>query len=330
MSGKALKVGLPLAGLALGGFLIWGLGPGEVWAELKGGWWPGFVLVVGTYVVQQALGSFAFWLLGTRRSGPGWKNTPFWRLTRVRYLGEVLNYSMPTGGLGGEPFKHLVLSRAEGSHASFQAVASAKFLHVAGVGPFAAVVFFAAWSAGTGGAVWGPYLITLALVSIAITAGVWALLMLRFVGNVLMGGFYRIRHRVPWWLRRGRKLLHGDRTVSAHIRRAVPRALVAYACYIAMWWMAALEWAAIALVLGAGDNVGLIGGGVFECATILVNASVPVPAGVGTQEAGRTVVAGALGMALSTGVAMSLVRRAREMLMVGFAMVLGLLRWGGK
>jgi len=272
---------------------------------------------VGAYALQQGLGTFALWLLGTRPREAGWKYTGITSLARTRYIGEVLNYAMPTGGIGGEPYKLIALSRSEGNNASFMALAAAKFLHVAAVGPFAFSVFCGAALRGLGGEAWRSSFIILAVLMAVMTVFLWLIVLWSRVGRELLGGYYRLRHRVPRKLRGLRRFLHIDVAASKEIKRAPGRTVLAYGCYIGMWASAALEWVAISHVIGTGgQGLGLIGAGLFECATIIVAAAVPVPAGMGTQETGKAAIAVLLGLPPQAGLAMSLVRRGREILMV--------------
>ncbi len=289
----------------------------EVWNELRGGWWPAFIGVVGAYALQQGLGSFALWLLGTEKNKAGWKETGAASLARTRYVGEVLNYAMPTGGIGGEPYKLITLARGEGTNPAFKALAAAKFLHVAAVGPFAFIIFIIAAIEGIGGPPWQITFLTMCVLMAAMTVFLWVILLWSKVGRLLLGGYYRVRRGVPRKLRGLRHFLHIDVAASKEIKGAPMRALIAYACYIGMWFAAALEWVAISHVVSIyGHNIGIIRGGLFECATILVAAVVPVPAGMGTQETGKAAVAVLLGLPPHTGLAMSLIRRAREVLMI--------------
>lgn len=286
--------------------------------------------MVGAYVLQQGLGSFALWLLGTRRAAPGWRGTTLARLTRTRYIGEVLNYAMPTGGIGGEPYKLITLSRAEGKNSAFMALAAAKFLHVAAVGPFAASIFISAALQGIGGPTWRLTFIILAVLMIAMTVFLWLIVLWSQIGRQLLGGYYRVRRRVPRKLRGLRLFLHIDVAASKELKRAPRRALIAYACYIGMWFAASLEWVAISHVIGTGGIAfGLTGAGLFECATIIVAAVIPVPAGMGTQETGKAAIAVLLGLSPQVGLAMSFIRRGREFLMILTGMGLALLEKKG-
>ncbi|MFQ5353580.1 MAG: lysylphosphatidylglycerol synthase transmembrane domain-containing protein [Thermodesulfobacteriota bacterium] len=315
--GRGLKTLLIAAGLLLALYLIWSLGPGEVWGALSGGWWPAFTGVVAAYVLQQGLGTLALWVLGTHRDGPGWKFTGLASLTRVRYVGEVLNYAMPTGGIGGEPYKLIILGRREGTNPAFKALAAAKFLHVAAVGPFAFFIFCSAIMLGLGGPSWRTTFITMAVLMAAMTFFLWTIVLWSRVGRELLGGYYRVRRRVPRQLRGLRYFLHIDVAASKEIKGAPGRTFIACLCYTGMWFAAALEWMAISHVIGAGgQTLGLTGAGLFECATIIVAALIPVPAGMGTQETGKAAVAMLLGLPPHSGVAMSLIRRGRELLMI--------------
>lgn len=320
---------LALAGAVVAAVIIWRLGPADIFARLASGYWPAFALVVAAYALQQVMGTLALWLLGTNQTGPGWRATGILRLARVRYIGEVINYSMPTGGLGGEPYKYLALKGAEGRNTSLQSLMAAKFLHVTGVGPFAAGAFLLAARAGVGGEAWKGSFEAMAVISLIVTLAAWALVLWRGVGRALVGLFWRIRRKVPRRLRGVRRLVNVDRAASARIRRSPGRALVVYVLYIAMWWAAAAEWLAISMVVGV-EGFGMTGGGVFECAQIIVAGAVPVPAGVGTQEAGKTAAAVLMGLDPATGVAMSLVRRGREALMVAVAGALGVIIGRGR
>jgi hypothetical protein len=323
-----LKLFLGLAGLGLSAWLIWQLGPEKVWAQISGGSWSAFGWVIGAYMLQQALGTLALWLLGTREGRAGWRATSFWRLAGVRYVGEVLNYAMPTGAVGGEPYKYLVFGRSEGRHSTFKALAAAKFLHVTGAGLFAAVVFFGAAVHGIGGKPWLVSLFSFGVLSLFVTAMLWGIVLCHCVGHALPGGYYRVRRWVPRWLHEFRWLLHSDCAAALQIKSAWGRAMAAYACYVGMWWAAALEWLAIAKVLGIGwQELGVMGAGIFECVSIIVGAVILVPAGMGAQEAGKLGIAQVVGLAPQMGLAMSLVRRAREILMVLAGIILGLVEW---
>jgi len=312
--------------LVLAIYLIWSLGPVEVWAELSGGWWPGFIFVLGAYLLQQVLGTFALWSLGTRRGAPGWRNTTVRGLARTRYIGEVLNYAMPTGGIGGEPYKLILLGRSEGNNAAFMALAAAKFLHVAAVGPFAASIFLSAALHGIGGPSWRATFFIMSGLMAAMTVFLWLIVLWSQIGRQLLGGYYRVRFRVPRKLRGLRHFLHIDVAASKEIKGAPGRAMTAYACYIGMWFTAALEWVAISHVIGMGGlGLGITGAGLFECATIIVAAVIPVPAGMGTQETGKAAVAVLMGLSPQTGLAMSFIRRGREALMILSGVILALI-----
>jgi hypothetical protein len=308
---------LGAAGVALAAWLVWRLGPGRVWGQLIHGYWPAFAGVLLTHAVQQSFGTIALWLLGTEGGGPAWRHTPFARLTRVRYVGEVLNYALPTGAVGGEPYKYLMLRPAEGNRAAFHALAAAKFLHLAAIGPFGALVFFSSALLGIGGESWHTPFFLLGIASLVFAAGFWVLMLWKGLGRMLLGGYYRIRRRVPRPLRKLRRFFHSDRAAATHIQEAWGRTSAAYGLYIGMWAAAAAEWIMVAMVLGIDwHRVGLTGAGLIECASLIVGAVIPVPAGVGTQEAGKVFIAGVLGLSPQTGLAMSLIRRGREILMV--------------
>lgn len=92
-------------GILLLGFLIWRIGPAELWRELgQVGW--GFI----PFILLEGVADL-FHTLGWQRclSGPH-RSLSFFRVFGIRLAGTSINYLTPTAGLGGEVTKGALLS----------------------------------------------------------------------------------------------------------------------------------------------------------------------------------------------------------------------------
>ncbi|MGZ8386351.1 MAG: flippase-like domain-containing protein, partial [Nitrospira sp.] len=94
-------------GLIVLGFLVWQIGPGNIYdAALRLGPLPLVIILIPSllmYVIEAygwklVLGAFA-------------QVIPFWRLLTIRTAGEVVNMTTPTAYMGGEPLKAYLLKQ---------------------------------------------------------------------------------------------------------------------------------------------------------------------------------------------------------------------------
>ncbi len=92
-------------GVLLLAFLIWQIGPGQLWRELTLLGWGlvPFILLEGVSDIFRTHG-WRYCLSGPHRS------LPFWYLFRIRMAGISINYLTPTVGLGGDVTKGALLS----------------------------------------------------------------------------------------------------------------------------------------------------------------------------------------------------------------------------
>src|SRR5216110_2086976 len=103
---KKLQVLLLLLGVGFLGFLLWRIGPGELWHELRLLGW-GLVPVLLSEGVAEMIHTrgWHYCLSGPLRSLP-------WRtLFRIRMAGYAINYLTPTAALGGEVTKGVLLAQ---------------------------------------------------------------------------------------------------------------------------------------------------------------------------------------------------------------------------
>ncbi len=296
-------------------------------AEVRGylsrvGW--GIVLMIAAYKLAFALDSWA-WLM-TFRSLPG-RVLWVWRLWMVRMVGEAVNNATPLAGMGGEPVKAAILNRrwGIGYGEGLASIVLARTTFVIGLVPFLAVgiallLFEPAipaplkWASAAGLA--------------ALSAGIFA-----FFGIQRL----RLTSRSGGWFaafvrRRGLEgaiekiAVFEDRLVEfyAHARLRFSATVI---LSFFNWALGALEvWIAFRL-LGAPVSFGEAW--IIEAVVQLVRVGVFfVPLSLGTQEGAFVLVVGALTGNPELGVAAAVLRRFREIVVIGAGLLMGPLVFG--
>ena len=82
----------------------------ELWQHLcKAGYW--LVPIIGIWIFVYALNAFAWRYVIQGNMGNEKLPTSFWRIYKLTITGYALNYATPVGGLGGEPYRIMELSK---------------------------------------------------------------------------------------------------------------------------------------------------------------------------------------------------------------------------
>jgi uncharacterized protein (TIRG00374 family) len=245
-----------------------------------------------------------------------------YRLWRVRMAGEALNLVVPAGTLGGEPVKAILLKTKEGVPYD-QGVASLVLAKT--VNLLSLLVF-----AGLGVAAMALDPDLPAAYELAAGLGLAAL-----VAGVI--GFFAVQRwavasRLAVSLagrRWGRKLASAARAIAAlddHYHRfyvtSPGRFAAAFALALANWVLGLVE---LHLIMGfLGDPVSWSQALIMEAAAQLIRAGFFfIPASLGATELGMVALAGALTGNPASGLALALVRRARESLWIAWGLWLG-------
>jgi putative membrane protein len=305
LSWKGFELASFAAGTALLVWLLLRVGPAELARNLAVVGW-GFFLVVALQAVPILL------------------NTESWRLVlppgrriRLRALapmllaGEAVNAVSPVGVVGGELVRVSLLRRRLPTAAAVGAVGLAAITQFAAqvafifVGLPVAVVLLPR----------SGLRVVVALLATAIGAFLAAVLALAWSPDRLagvrralgrFGWFQRLRSRVPLAARDG--LNEG---LAALHERPAAFALSVSASFAA-WQVGVIETLLILRLLG--QPVGLARAVAIEVLAVAIEAVVFfVPARMGTQEGGRVLIFVALGLSPASGLALGLVRRAREL-----------------
>lgn len=300
-------------GAALIGVVAW-VGVGAIGQQIWRAAWV-VPLAVCLHAVQLGLSAQA-WRIVTGPSKPEFKT---WWL--VRWVREAVNSMLPVAQLGGNLVAIRMLAQAgvplaQGSagvvlDVAMEAASLAAFT-MAGIGMLASI--------GVGQA-WLPWLAAGAAGAAALGLGVAGLLLAQRLGamRLVEAGFDRLARVLPGGKVGGLSGLHSEFARLLRHRPALWRGgslhLLAWAIGCGETWLAlaamgqAPSWQAVLVI----ESLGMA----------IRNAGFMVPGALGVQEGGFVLVGGLFGIPADTAIALSMVKRARE-LAVG---VPGLLAW---
>jgi len=322
--GRLLRLLLVGCGLALFMGLVWQANPSLVWQQLRaiGPWAPILLLPsLGIYLVDAFAWRYCF------REAP---SLGYWRLFLVRMAGESLNNSLPSAYLGGEPLKAYLLQREglAGPEGIASVVVGKTALTVAQVGflfvgmtcALAATSSHASLPALVGGSalVATLFLGSMALAYLAQRRGPGRLLRTFSERTGLLTTF--VESRAP-------ALDSLDQTLSDYDVQAPGRFWLATGLFLLAWCGEFLEIALFCHLSGLAPSwLALIALG--SLATVAKAAGLFLPGSLGVQEGGNVLLFLAFGLSEALAMTFSLVRRARELLWIGFGLLaLSYLGW---
>lgn len=290
-------------------------------------------------LVATAVETTAWWL-SFERFG---RRPGFARLLGVRITSDALLLGLPSGTVVSETLQPYLLKRRCGVPLENGIVASVarKFFVVESHGLFLALSTLLAWpllerdSAARVFREGLPWLLLLtSLVLVTSASGVVLATAHGRMANRLHRGLDRVGGRWlgSWLQRNAPRFERTDDSLAAFFRKHRLRLMASVALHGCGWFIRSVEtWLFLWLV---GADVPLVAAMVVETALILVRAAaVPVPAGLGVQDAGYVLCLRALGVpdAATLGAAFVVIKRGKDLfwIVVGFVL-LGLGRRKGE
>jgi putative membrane protein len=298
---RALRIALVLVGVALLVAMIAWNDPAAILASIRRLGW-GLLLVI---VVPATLVMF-FDTLGWRFAFER-DRVPFRTLVGVRLAGEAFNMATPTAALGGEAVKAWLLRGTVPLEESLPSVIVAKTTITIAQGLFLLIGVAIAWTSAMPNSTllrvmqWLLVIEALGLVGFVVgqTAG-------------LLGRVERVLDRLGWHPGRGRGVLGRVDDVLARFYRDRPwRLTLSIAFHLIAWLLGVIETYLILHLLDI--PVSLTTATLIEAFGAAIKfATFLIPASLGALEGGYAATFVALGLAASTGVSFSLVRRIRE------------------
>jgi len=284
----------------------------------------GIVAMIAAYKFAFVMDSWA-WLM-TLRSLP-MRGIWIFRFWMVRMVGEAVNNATPLAGIGGEPVKAAILNRCYGIGYGdgFASIVLARTTFVIGLVPFLLIGFVLLvlepglsppfkWGAGVG--------------LIGLSAG---------IGTFFAIQRLRLTSRTGQWFA-GFFSRPGLRDIFAKVGEFEDRLIDFYRCSpgrfnatiilcFLNWLMGALElWIAFHLL---GAPVSFVEAWIIEALVQLVRVGAFfVPLALGTQEGAFTLAVGALTGNPALGVAVAVLRRFRELVVLSAGLLIGPLVFG--
>ncbi|MBR4534792.1 MAG: flippase-like domain-containing protein [Bacteroidaceae bacterium] len=309
----------------------------ELWDNLcRAGYW--LIPIVGVWLFIYALNALAWQCIIRGNSGAEEKPVSFWRIYRLTITGYALNYATPVGGLGGEPYRIMELSKDIGKqHATSSVIFYAMMHFLAHFWLWFTSIFLYLLLVAIGDL---PLNVTLEIVFIAIALfclaafrvlkqgyrnGV-AVRLVRWVGKIpgLRGWSERFYERHA-------EALHNvdEQIIALHKsdRRAFYTSLLLeYASRI----LQASEILFMLLLFGVDCGGGVSGIILTYAHSILIlsftslfaNIIGFLPMQLGVQEGGFVISIAALGLSAALGIFVSIICRVREILWIFFGIIL--------
>lgn len=310
---KLLKRLILAGGLLTLAGLLWKFDPKLVWAELSSFGWA-FLIVIPFQAFDHAINA-----LGWRFAFPPALSAgiPLWRLVLARVAGDGVNYLTPSANLAGEFVRPTMLGPVAPEEAKITSVVLAKLTQALGQAVFI---------------ISGLLLVVQGKLDILgpqqrlIGAGTAAL-----TGGAVLLAFWVVTHKGPlgdrFW-----KLAAKLGSIRGPLRDYVERHPGRLALSI-VFFALGFAWGALEVLLVChflGLNLDLRTALAIEVLSNVVDSLMfMVPAKIGTQEAGKTLIFAGLGLPPRLGLAFGLIRHIRELAWAGTGFALFALRQRG-
>lgn len=305
LGGRGVELACLAFGVAVLAATAWHIGLGVLAADLRALGW-GLAVVVAIYGLDVACNT-AGWALGFPR---GERPVSAAWLLLARLAGDSVNYLTPTATVGGELLRIRLLGPRAAAGVRWASVSVAK------LGQTVAQAIFVLL--GLGALLprvlpvpAAPVVLAGTLAALAVGVGlVW------LVGRGLWKAVARLglaRWLPAAWAAPGREL-------DAALGRLGPaRVALGLAGFVAGWAVGALEVYVVLAWIGA--PVDWATALAVETGSVLIDGIVFfVPAKLGTQEGGKVVLFGALGLDPARGFTLGVVRRIRELVYAGLGL----------
>ena len=308
----------------------------ELWQHLcHAGYW--LIPIIGIWLVVYALNALA-WRCMIEGNIGGKAPISFWRLYRLTITGYALNYATPVGGLGGEPYRIMELSKnIDPQHATSSVILYAMMHFFAHFWFWFISIFIYLALAAIGDL---PF-----TTAIGIVLGIIVVFCLFFfylfsqgyrkgLVKYVLGVVSRIPGLKKWtlrfWARHSEAIENIDRQIAAlyaQDTRAFYKSLV-YEFFSRV--VQSSEVLFMLLLFGIDNGGGLVGLTLTYLHSILIVAFTTLfanligflPMQLGVQEGGFVLSIAALGLSAALGIFVSIICRVREIIWILIGMLL--------
>ncbi len=309
----------------------------ELWHHLcRAGYW--LVPIIGIWAIIYAINAQA-WMVIIRNHEQNGEHVGFWRIYQLTISGYALNYATPVGGLGGEPYRMMELSKDMDNRRAASSVILYAMMHV-----FAHFwLWFSTIFLYIALAVVGDLPMNTLTVIVLVVIGIFCLIAFYLFSRGYRYGLVKKTIRgigkVPGLKGWSQRMLerHGDalsqvdsRIASLHQqdkRTFYISLLLEYAARIVQ----SLEIMFMLLLFGIDCGGGLTGLTLTFChaililsfTTLLANLIGFLPMQLGVQEGGFAISTAAMGLTAALGLFVSIICRVREIvwIIIGIALM---------
>ncbi len=307
----------------------------ELWEHLRtAGYW--LIPIIGIWLVIYGINALA-WSCTINGTGAGGK-VSFWRILKLTITGYALNYATPVGGLGGEPYRIMALSRDVDKRQATSSVILYAMMHV-----FAHFIFwfstvFLYLILGFIGDLPLNELVYITLGIIVVFCSIAFYLFARGYRNGLTVKTIRLVGKIPGLGKWSTKMLdrHGDalREVDTQIAALHKQSKRMFYASLSLEYLSrvvqSLEVMFMLLLFGIDCGGGLEGLTltflhsilIVSFTTLLANLIGFLPMQLGVQEGGFVVSIAALGLSAALGIFVSIICRVREIIWIFIGIML--------
>lgn len=304
----------------------------ELWQHLcQAGYW--LIPIIGVWLIIYAINAWA-WMQTMPHPLP----VSFWRIYRLTITGYALNYATPVGGLGGEPYRIMELSKDIGTERATSSVILYAMMHfLAHFLLWFSTIFLYLALAAIGDLPMTPVIGVVFGVIIVFCLAAFYVLSRGYKNGVAVTIFGWLSHipGVKGWATRfqeshAKQLRHVDEQIAA-LHQQDKRAFYSS---LALEYLArivqALEILFMLLLFGVDCGGGFTGITltflhsilILSLTTLLANLLGFLPMQLGVQEGGFVISIAALGLSAALGIFVSIICRVREIIWIAIGILL--------
>jgi uncharacterized protein (TIRG00374 family) len=314
-----LKLVLLVLGLFTLGFLVWHIGPGNIYDAAATLGPVALLVILIPSLIMYVIEAYG-WKVTL---GPTAKDVPFWRLLAIRTAGEVVNMTTPTAYVGGEPLKAYLLRKhkvpmVEGLASVVIAKTTMTIAEVLFILLGIALAFWTLGTSGSSGHTIAAALLSVGLLLFGTAAFVfvqrkglftWILALLRKIG--LRIGFLESRED---------QLRSLDRTILEFYTHNRPAFYASTGLFFLGWLAEAMEVFVMIYYLG-GPAMALSAISIGALSVFIKGGTFFIPGSLGAQDGGNLLLLKAFGYSDVTGITFALLRRFRELVWIGVGLL---------
>ena len=314
----------------------------ELWQHLcQAGYW--LIPIISIWVVIYAINAWAWMCIIKTHPRPiiggGGGGVPsFWRIYRLTITGYALNYATPVGGLGGEPYRIMELSKDIGTERATSSVILYAMMHfLAHFLLWFSTIFLYLGLAAIGDLPLTPVIAVVFVAIIIFCLAAFYVLSRGYKNGVavtIFGWLSKMPGLKGWATRfqttHAEQLRHVDEQIAA-LHQQDKRAFYSS---LALEYLArivqALEILFMLLLFGVDCGGGFTGITltflhsilILSLTTLLANLLGFLPMQLGVQEGGFVVSIAALGLSAALGIFVSIICRVREIIWIAIGILL--------